>query len=67
MHSCSTQRELDIRVENGAPVNTVNMQNIGLLQKVGAGHLMRTVNPGFLSSKACNELVKCSCKSQRGV
>ncbi len=40
-----SKRVLDIRLEYGAPVNTVN--RIGLLQKVGAGHLMRTVNRGF--------------------
>ena len=45
MHYCNTPSELHIRLEYGAPVNIVN--NMHLLQKVGAGHLMKTANRGF--------------------
>jgi hypothetical protein len=35
--------------------------------KDGDGHLMMTANRGFqCGTLACSELIKCSCKSQRG-
>ena len=44
MHYCSTPSELHIRLECGEPESRLN--NMHLLQKVGAGHLMMTAN-GF--------------------
>ena len=46
MHCCSTQSELHIRQEYDAPVSRLN--NMHILQKVGAGLLMRTAIHGFL-------------------
>jgi hypothetical protein len=46
MHSCSTQSELHSRVEHGAPMSRVNSTQI--FHKVGDGHSMKKVSPGFL-------------------
>ncbi len=75
---CSTRNVLLIGLEYGAPVSRVNSTH--LLQKVGEGWGWTLYSQGepvmgscvhgplylLVASKACSELVKCCCRSERG-